>query len=560
MAARVPSSSPLSSLQSSEATFRTASPELSPRFQSTQLLPFELQQYLQTYLEESLFTQAFRFLLSLASASANNQKKKVLVPSAEYLATIATITVHPRMTTRAEGKEQQGQSNLALQLLNAILKTTGPINSHLIEAYQFRNFVPSDDESGDWRDVKLNLIYADSQNVFKSKDDFWAVLGWALNCSCLSNMYQERWDYWKPWLEHVLDVLEVDWDLREEVTCKESLIWQYISTATGGSAAPRRILRSIFADGTTKPLAEFDQVFPRELKERREKQENKKPKVAVNIDEEIYGDWMQDQESTSEEDNKVIKTEGVERSSKRLRNRTPGVKQRMHYRIGKGVPIESDDSEASGFEDEPKPYNLGPPASIVIRLRLLELLVAIASQTELSPTFLDLHDLYTLFVEFTRPLPLPVFERITMLSKGTSGLKPTTVLTLCEFLLQRIVDNEGHGLQRTTLDAMTPERLIAEYLPFTASYNNIEMQAKMSLLIESVLRTLLDTIKDQDLLQHLSEALNTGIQKRQSKAEGIRNGPKYKKGLKGSEDEAFSVLSESSMRMTFVMMQALRGQ
>ena len=506
-----------------------------------------------------MFQQAFRLLLSLATGSAGHRAKKILIPKPEYFATIATICVHPNLTTRCSNQDDQANSTLALRLLETILKLAGPINSGLIEAYRFRKFQQVEDDSDEWRDSKLMLIYADNQNIFRSKDDFWDVLGWSLNCSCLSGIYAERWTYWKLWLDHILDTLERDWDMREnDQSYDQTLLWHYITSATGGNAAPRRMLRAIFADGQQKALDEFQLVFPRELKQRRDRQKLKKQEVVINIDEDIYGDWVQQSDSSSEE--VEVKIEGSERLTKRLRPRTPSTRRKVS-RQNRGLINLEDEDETSGQEDDAQLYSLGSPESISIRLRLLQLLSSAAShsqsQDQTMPNFPDLHDLFTLYVEFIRPLPLPIFASFVLPSATSSSMTSDARITLCEFIMQRIVDNTSQAKNRGNLQPMTQARLMQEYLPFSAAKNTIEMQAKLALLIESVCRILARVPGILKPNPKFKEAVANGIKQRLAKAEAIKSSRRYKNSVEARELEAFEVMEQSTQRLRFLLQNML---
>lgn len=583
MGSRNPTSSPLSSAQSSQATFQTASSQSHPRFRPIQVLPFELLQQVKVYLEESLFTQALRFLQSLLSTTAADGKRKALIPPPDYLAFLSTVTIHPSFTTRSNTPEKISQSNAALKFLWTINRTTGPINSCLADAYRFHRYdvrvsrrSEADSETEeDFRKDMLNSNYADSESIFSLAEDFWAVVGWALNCACLPGIHAARWGYWGPWLEYMLDVLETDWELREETDAhNHSLLWQYVRHATGGTARGRRVLRAIFADGSPSTLKEFKDIFRKELKEpksekARETERNKKQEVAVDVDQEIYGDWMQEEE-TSSDDEDTAKRDDIlqQRPSKRLRARAPRNKKNP---LLLNSNMDTDDSDASTAtqDDKSQSRGLGPPDAIAIRLRLLQLLSNLSASlthTQLTPTqnqdfvMPDLHELYTLYVEFIRPLSLPAFQKIilpntTITDNSHKTLTPESRVALCEFILQRLVDSDTPNSGISTFEPMTQTRLVAEYLPYPAARNTIEAQVKVSLLLESLMRVL--TSGKNDVLRReeaLTKAVIVGIEDREEKARAIREGGRQRKG-KGIIDEevATELLKESGMRMRVIL-------
>lgn len=565
MTSRTQTSSPLSSAQSSQATFKTASSQSQPTFRPAQTLPFELLQQVKVYLEESLFTQALRFLQGLTSATAADTKKKILIPPPDYLALLTTLTVHPSLTSRASTPEKISQSNAALKLLWTINRSAGPVNSYLPEAYRYRRYDlgpsrrRSKDTDTDEDPTKdhLNSKFSDTESLFSLAEDFWAVVGWALNCSCLPGVYATRWSYWGPWLQYMLDVLETDWELREETDVHgHSLLWQYIRFATGGTARGRRILRAIFADGSPTALKEFREIFRKELKEPRNDKEKSKEAVtvAVNVDQEIYGDWMQEEESSSDEDDSAKRGDMLQsRPAKRLRTRTP-------HRTNRSLFTETDDSDASTQDEKNGAKGLGPPDSINIRLRFLQLLSNFsAGLNQLTPNqdpiFIDPHELYTLFVEFIRPLPLPAFQKIILRTSTLDrDLRAESRIALCEFILQRLVDSDTGNQGLSTFEPMTQERLIAEYLPYKSGKNTIEVQAKVAVLLESLMRLL--TASNNNVLRRnedLVRAVQGGIEKRNARAKEIREGPRYRRGHGSDEENAYLVLKESGMGMVFMM-------
>ncbi|KAI5288595.1 hypothetical protein KEM55_009041, partial [Ascosphaera atra] len=157
----------------------------------------------------------------------------------------------------------------------------------------------------------LNVEMARSESVWSRAEDFWQAVGWAFNCSTL---YPRRWERWRLWLEFMCDVLEDDWEVRMEAVkaqghsedsaaareaMKQSLAWKYISTTSGLSETKRRMLRAIFADGQAESMLLFKEVFRNELKEPSDKTEKKKEQVALNLDENLFGDYDEDSDEES---------------------------------------------------------------------------------------------------------------------------------------------------------------------------------------------------------------------------------------------------------------------
>jgi len=502
----------------------------------------------QTYYEESLFTQAYTFLLSITgnSVSAVNREAPVTVPAAPHLALAVTVSVHPAFTTRTTSREKWEQAQLASRLLRLVYQSVGPVNGNLLAAFSFRRYDATifqrrrfaDDDDEDYNQThrtthpELNTSYADSQSLWARAEDFWHVVGWAFNCACLPGIHLHRWRRYQVLLEFLLDVLETDWQIREQChSAEESLIWQYIELAAGGQARQRRILRAIFADGSTRSTNEFRPIFSNELKEPAADKEGggvKKREVDVNIDQEIFGDYlMQDESDDPDEDDSQNITRGAGRSSKRTnRIRTPSSRHvtprgsagslRSEYETGDEARSHSSATSASVSA------TLGDHSSLNLRLRLLNLLTHISSHptlTSTSPTtFPDLEDLFTLFVEFIKPLPLPTFAHFVLPALTPSHpngiLSLQSTMTLAEFLLQRLLEASAPSIRSHVLLSRT--KLETEYLPFAAGKNTADANARVSILLESLTRCLIavDPAVLAGAPERLHSAVRTGVHRR----------------------------------------------
>src|SRR5262249_23034934 len=151
------------------------------------------------------------------------------------------------------------------------------------------------------------------------------------------------------WLEFMLQVLEEDWTLRHgNEDWKQSLIWQFIQSSTGESGRSRRIMRALFADGTPRTLNEFTQMFKGELKEPpKDADKIKRTKVKVSVDEEIYGDWMENDSDVSENETAVAggtsafkKRRMREPSSRRITPRNSSRSLRGNYENNSGNELD----------------------------------------------------------------------------------------------------------------------------------------------------------------------------------------------------------------------------
>lgn len=194
----------------------------------------------------------------------------------------------------------------------------GPVNAKLRDAFVYRskggrgararNRRHNQDssplqESYDEEET-LRGATANGGSIWARGEDFWKVLGWALNCSAL---YPHRWRWWKPWLEFMLDVLEEDFEERkrldqerqrtepcqEHQMLQESLLVSYISPKNSRSNPVRFIMSALFADGDKSSLSIYKETFPKETKIA--SRSNKKRKHhRLDMDNDDFGDWGDD--------------------------------------------------------------------------------------------------------------------------------------------------------------------------------------------------------------------------------------------------------------------------
>jgi hypothetical protein len=214
-------------------------------------------------------------------------------PDPFYLEIISTLLVHPQFTTQRSEDDRIEIPSRSITLLRNVLAILGPLNANLAEAFSFiplggrryrrgRNNDNGESSGSDDDEERIKGIAANHGRVRVCAKDFWHVVGWALNCSVV---YPKRWKYWKVWLDYMLDVLDADWEERERMdnnaaelsmtgarkevkpkNLRESLLVKYLSDVQG-SAALKRVVGSIFADGGADDLTLYPEVFPNETKE-----------------------------------------------------------------------------------------------------------------------------------------------------------------------------------------------------------------------------------------------------------------------------------------------------
>ena len=561
----VASSSPLSTPPPSSDTLLRQNSQSNPvpQYRRARDLPYELAQHAQTYYEETLFTQAFNFLTAITSncISASNPSFPVIVPPPSHLAVAATLAVHPILTTRTTSREKWDQANAAFRLLNLVLTTVGPVESKFIHAFKFKKYEhrsswthhPDQDDSN-----ALNIRFAETDSVWSRAEDFWQTIGWAFNCACLSGMHSNRWMHWQLWLEFMISVLEQDWELHFAAnSTEESLIWTYIELASGGYARHRRIMRSIFADGSTRSLNEFREVFHNEIKPPSSPDRGiKKREGNVNVDKDVFGDYLAPDDSDLSDSET---TTSMFHPSKRVRTRTPSARRTGSRASSRSSRSDAEPDDSSSYSST---TTLGPPAALKLRMRLLHLLSHISGHptlTSTSPTtFPDLDELYTLFVEFIKPLPLPLFQQI--LSPSTAGdvFSPDAHTTLCEVILQRSLESAAPAVRSEKF--LTGRKLREMYLPYAASGSGCEGQAKVGVLLDALVRRCagVNGILKKEDKEEVMAAVKVGVERREAICRE-RMGRRKKKSGSGTgeeellEREAWRWLVESGQRMRGVV-------
>lgn len=482
-----------------------------PSYRAVKALPYELREHCKIYLEEGLYCQALNLLTSLlTSGSASHCPLPAFIPPPQYIALIATLAVHPTLTTRAKSLDQIQAANLALRYLRLLLKHAGPVHANLNEAFSFNSLGLSSRRGGSGRrrttGEELNHPIDDGEGIdtelsnagslWARAEEFWQVVGWCFNCSLL---YKRRWERWDAWLSYMLEVLEADWEAREhgegDGSREKSLMIKYINSGVTTAGMQRKILRAIFADGRTKSVAEFGEVWQKETKELKKDTDVKKAEKKIDIEADNYGDYMEDEDDEDLEDSAEDLSSPPEQVSQ-SRDSTPNV---------------ADD--------------LGGINSVNLRLRLLSLLSKVSAV--LPNEFTDLNTLYDNFLEHIRSLPIPAFFLI--ISPTTLRVfTPAAASSLTQYILRSLI---AASAPLPLNDSITQDILERSYLPFPANTSSIADNTKVSLCVETLLR-LLDYHVGLAWTPGLQEAAEAGIKARIGKA------TKKKKPKRGTDGDA----------------------
>ncbi|KAJ5168115.1 uncharacterized protein N7482_003709 [Penicillium canariense] len=556
-------------------------------------LPFELLQHTGIFFEEKLYTRALELLFSTL-ASGTYASNNVLVPLPQHLALAATFLVHPSTTTRAKSTEEKDAPDVALRLLRLYSAQVNPMEAKLNLAFSFtqsklsrsgRRCHEEHDPTSELRHDEtrlLNLELGKGDSLWSRAEDFWHAVGWAFNCSVL---HPERWDRWQIWLHFMCDILIDDWTQREQTyeatqaqkkdnpqdgipegngkrrgrgrqpleddlgVFRESLIFQYISAGVGHRNT-RRIVRAIFADGSTASVNEFREVFDKELASlsaHKHGAKAKKREREVNIDKEEYGDYLTDD---SDEDASVS---GQSKPQSRAPTPLGDVsKGRRSKRTRRGTRNASD---PSGAEPAPEAFDacrtalahnsggvshMGGLDSLGLRKKFLGILSRVSDY--LPKDFIKLGELYHFFVEQIRHMPLPIFQ-VFVNPFVAPELDDESQSTLCEFLLFNMIESSA----RTSHDNyLTDAKLEQCFLPYAAATASVVDDAKFSILLESLV-TLLAGQNMLKLTPSLKSAVKAGIRRREDKESYRSQASRKKKSLE------WCWLEESGQRLMFLV-------
>ncbi len=388
------------------------------------------------------------------------------------------------------------------------------MNGDLQEAFAFSGVGTSSRRGGSGRrrtgeDVSpindnlhsINSELATTGALWSKAEDFWQVIGWAFNCSVL---HKNRWERWSLWLEYMIEVLEQDWEIRgqrvgstdgdeadDQDPREQSMIVMYLSSEGATTNREKKVLRAVFADASPRTLAEFPEIWRNEAKERNKDSAVKKRDIKIDIEEDDYGDYMEEDDDSDLQD---------------VNSDPP--------------PTPSSATVANSGSTTNTAEPLGGMDATILRLRLLSLLSTVSAM--LPHMFTRLVILYDIYLEHIRPLPLPTFF-LVMSPSSLNLFTPAAASSLTQFILRSIIASSAPLPPKDDLEQDILER---SYLPYAANTGSIADNAKVSICIETLLR-LLDKYVGLVWSEELRSAMETGIEAREAKA---------KKGAKKKED------------------------
>ncbi|TGZ84809.1 hypothetical protein EX30DRAFT_325625 [Ascodesmis nigricans] len=500
---------------------------------------YALAERIRIHIEDGLFDTAISNIESILFSGFSDQPSTpgLLVP-ANYIRFLTTLLCHPFYTTQVRTKSTPvtAPENTHV-LLRRIINVVGPISADLGAAWKFSSLTKarigrrkqglhgggqgdkgSLSDGGDGGDDHISGAIANEESLFTVAEDFWSIVGWAFNCSV---KHKSRWRYWRNVLDVMVLALERDWEDRlkryneamdkkkrkddnvmngssspsmdsssrkrfkrsntppfgsgPDTHLNNALILSFLPS-TYGSAGYKRVIRSIFADGSERST-EFKELWPDELVRRRKKLPGRQ-----DIGKTMSRDYHE--ESSDEEDERLDDERGEE------------------------------DME---MEDVARPTNVvdrwGGLESLDFRQRLLTLI----SEVCFFEKFISVEDFMLQLTDNIRHLPLPSFSLFT-----TNYLLAHPSYRSC--LAQTILDSiRTPQNKQSDSDTITLDVFINIYAPCPASNTTASDNVKISVLLE-VLARLLTRVDDFRWSKELEEAVETGIKERRRKGTRLKPG------------------------------------
>jgi hypothetical protein len=476
-------------------------------------------------------------LLCSAVPRRDGRSKRVWIPPPSHLALLNTLVIHPAYTSRANSPERLEVSAQALAYLRNVLSVVGPINANLRTAFQFvdktwsRRYADDDHSSDeeDYHEDKLGRTMANESSLWQRGSDFWSVVGWAFKCSVA---HPHRWQYWKVWLDYMLDVLEADWKERRRMdrsegssqdglvcpNVQDSMLIGYMKGPDGRCRSLRELLKALFADGSKPSMLTFKEIFNKELKSAADQSKKRKREKDLDLEHDKFGDYY-------DEDDGI--------SSGGSQPPTPEKRRRG------GLKAEAE-----------KPLTDSMTESIHLRLRLFGLLSK--ASVYCGKFFTPPYELYPSFAVALYDLPLEAFA--LFISRQACPLVKEAQCQMAKDLMPLLLPSSAKAPEKVDPDMDESgglSQLVLEqcYLPYAATTVSTVDNAKISLLLENITQLLLKS-NALAYTTSLRKALDRGIEARESKV-GRRRGGRVK-GDSGHAS-AIGVLESSGKRLRLLV-------
>ncbi|KAI1881476.1 hypothetical protein JX265_000302 [Neoarthrinium moseri] len=530
-------------------------------YRKARQLPPELREHCKIYLEEALQLISLRLIdrLHAAGGATSLPSKPGLLldtqhddgglycPPPNQLAFLNTLLIHPDFTTRPREDSWVDIASSSLNCLRNMLRTVGPVNAKFNEAFRFghttRRSGSATPDGGDtiydpMGEAQLLGRYS-KHSIWRCGQDFFSVVGWAFNCSVL---YPNRWEYWRQWLEFMLDVIEDDLherlrlDEEEHVSTggregecvyallQDSILAGYIKQRNSRAGRLKHIMKAIFADGNSSSNSLFHEVWHMEHKGKSKKTSLKKRKREVNLEKGDYGGLL--------DDDSVYSSQNSEPPTPQKRNT---YSNKQEFQALEPAYVES----------------------VPLRQRLFALLSYLCNYLPDPP--IDLPDLYESYETTVRTLPLSIFT--AFVDSTTSCLLRESQISvlqsvLSNFMPSNAVDPGKVDAEVYDANGTSPAILERCFLPFAANTIAAEDNAKVSVLLEELVK-LVWVIGTVPFSDRLYNAATKGVAAREDKVKKKLTGGRGRRGAQpkvdDSDAEAKAALEESSKRLLLLV-------
>lgn len=257
--------------------------------------------------------EGLEFLTNVVTSghSRADDASATLTPLSEQLVLAATLSVHPKFTSRANSLEEKLASDEALRFLKHVLSTVGPLNADFSRAFSCqrprrepkrKRQSESQLSESDEEPNTLHSVFAHDKSLFAQVDDMWDIIGWAFNCS---KTWKTRWGSWLLFLDFYLDLLDVDLSERllldavegsqaSHEHIRESLAVKLLKTRDGRTSR-RKFMRAIMADSSERSMKEFPEVFKNETRVKNDAKRDTK-RAKLDIEQGKWGDYDMDED------------------------------------------------------------------------------------------------------------------------------------------------------------------------------------------------------------------------------------------------------------------------
>ncbi|KAF2642887.1 hypothetical protein P280DRAFT_277826 [Massarina eburnea CBS 473.64] len=504
----------------------------------TKAASWAIANHAKSYLEAEEYTKAYGLLYSLLAAGTSISvpaKPYVgLLAPAAHVALASSLVAYPPITTKSTSPSAVKGADAALQYLRCVRNTIeGPAYKVIRKAFAFpedrtrrrapaRNGNDSANPSPGAGDIEhLAVKPASAQSIWYLADDFWHIVGWALNCSVA---HKKRWTRWKLWLDVMLDFLEADWDTcikeakEEEVNREDvlqaSLIWRYISSENPTSRSTRRrIAAAILATADKTARRNYVEIWKNETADPKPRDTNINPTAKLDFESGQLGDYNDDEDTA---------TLDAPRSA-----------------AAREASVESDDSSIATSANAVD--KLGGRDAVQLRQRLFALLTRVAY--ELPSQFTTPEDFCDNFTEQlkVKDMPISIFSVILSTSQLSNNVQLALHGNMLLLLVAPKVPNYFHRLP-------IQRDFEADLLHLRASSQSFADNAKISLILEQMFLYMIS----ETLLEatgKLRTALESGIEARQT----VFGTGKGKKHSAEEEEQGKEIMEATSERLLGLM-------